>query len=84
MTHEQAEEYERRVLAACCPEVGIHRNGQPDYARYDLFKCPEWLRPPPPVPGDINDRSRLSAGLQRLERVRKVRPTRPEASRAGL
>jgi hypothetical protein len=46
MTHEQAEEYERRVLAACCPEVGFHRDGRPNYARLDQFKCPVWLRSP--------------------------------------
>jgi hypothetical protein len=46
MSPDQAVEYERRVLAACCPEVGFHRDGRPDYAPHDLFKCPAWLRPP--------------------------------------
>ena len=45
MTPEQADEYERRVLATCCPEVGFHRDGRPDYARLERFKCPAWLRP---------------------------------------
>jgi hypothetical protein len=45
MTAAQADEYERRVLAACCPEVGFHRDGRPDYARLQQFKCPVWLRP---------------------------------------
>lgn len=46
MTAEQADEYERRVLAECCPEVGFHRDGRPDYARLQRFTCPDWLRPP--------------------------------------
>jgi hypothetical protein len=46
MSREQADEYERRVLATCCPEVGFHRDGRPDYARLALFKCPVWLKPP--------------------------------------
>ena len=46
MTPEQADEYERRVLATCCPEVGFHRDGRPDYARLERFTCPVWLRPP--------------------------------------
>ena len=45
MTLADADEYERRVLAACCPEVGFHRDGRPDYARQEQFKCPAWLRP---------------------------------------
>jgi hypothetical protein len=45
MTPEQADEYERHVLAACCPEVGVHRDGRPDYARLSQFTCPTWLRP---------------------------------------
>jgi diketogulonate reductase-like aldo/keto reductase len=44
MTPEQADEYERKVLATCCPEVGFHRDGRPDYARLRQFKCPAWLR----------------------------------------
>lgn len=44
MTPEQADEYERRVLATCCPEVGFHRDGTPDYARLRQFKCPAWLQ----------------------------------------
>lgn len=46
MTPEEADEYERRVLATCCPEIGFHRDGRPDYARLEQFKCPVWLRPP--------------------------------------
>ena len=46
MTPEQAEAFERRVLATCCPEVGLHRDGSPDYAGLQQFKCPAWLRPP--------------------------------------
>jgi len=45
MTPEQADEYERRVLAACCPDVGFHRDGRPDYAKVKQFTCPEWLHP---------------------------------------
>jgi hypothetical protein len=46
MSPDQAAEYERRVLVACCPEVGFHRDGRPDYAPHKLFNCPPWLRPP--------------------------------------
>ena len=45
MTPQQADEYERRVLASCCPEIGFHRDGRPDYERLRQFKCPVWLRP---------------------------------------
>jgi PRC-barrel domain len=45
MTPDQADQYERRVLAACCPEIGFHRDGRPDYERLQQFKCPVWLRP---------------------------------------
>jgi len=45
MTPQQADEYERRVLAACCPEIGFHRDGRPDYGRLQQFRCPTWLRP---------------------------------------
>ncbi len=45
MTAAQADEYERRVLANCCPEVGFHRDGRPNYARLQQFTCPTWLRP---------------------------------------
>jgi hypothetical protein len=45
MTMEQADEFERGVLAACCPEVGLHRDGRPDYERLKRFRCPAWLRP---------------------------------------
>jgi hypothetical protein len=34
------------VLAECCPEVGFHRDGRPDYARLQRFTCRDWLRPP--------------------------------------
>jgi hypothetical protein len=40
MTAEDAEEYERRVLAQCCPEIGLHRDGTPDDARLAAFQCP--------------------------------------------
>jgi hypothetical protein len=45
MTPQQADEYERRVLATCCPEIGFHRDGRPDYERLQQFTCPVWLRP---------------------------------------
>lgn len=45
MTAQQADEYERRVLATCCPEIGFHRDGRPDYERLQQFTCPVWLRP---------------------------------------
>lgn len=45
LTPEQADEYERRVLAACCPEIGFHHDGRPNYARLQQFICPAWLRP---------------------------------------
>jgi hypothetical protein len=45
MTSEQADEFERRVLATCCPELGFHHDGRPDYARLHQFTCPTWLRP---------------------------------------
>jgi hypothetical protein len=45
MTPQQADEYERRVLATCCPEIGFHRDGRPDYKRLQQFHCPVWLRP---------------------------------------
>jgi hypothetical protein len=45
MTPEEADEYERRVLATCCPEIGFHRDGRPDYARLRQFTCP-WLGSP--------------------------------------
>lgn len=48
MSPEEADEYERRVLASCCPEVGFHRDGRPDYARQAMFTCPTWLRPQTP------------------------------------
>jgi hypothetical protein len=46
LSHVEAEEFERRVLAECCPEVGLHRDGTPDYSRARSFDCPAWLRPP--------------------------------------
>jgi hypothetical protein len=45
MSPEEADAYERRVLAACCPEVGFHRDGSPAYGRHELFACPDWLQP---------------------------------------
>jgi hypothetical protein len=44
MTSDEAAAYERRVLAECCPEVGLHRDGTPDYGRQTPFQCPSWLR----------------------------------------
>lgn len=44
MTPQQADDYERRVLATCCPEIGFHRDGRPDYERLQQFTCPVWLR----------------------------------------
>ena len=46
MTPAQADEFERHVLARCCPEVGFHLDGSPDYARLRRFTCPVWLRRP--------------------------------------
>jgi hypothetical protein len=45
MSREEAEEFERRVMAECCPEVGLHRGGTPDYEHAASFQCPAWLRP---------------------------------------
>ena len=45
MTPEEADEYERRVLGTCCPEIGFHRDGRPDYARLQQFTC-SWLQSP--------------------------------------
>jgi hypothetical protein len=50
MSREEADDYERRVLATCCPEVGFHRDGRPDYTRQALFQCPTWLQAPAPGP----------------------------------
>jgi hypothetical protein len=50
MSRDEADEYERRVLASCCPEVGLHRNDRPDYASQALFQCPSWLRQPASEP----------------------------------
>jgi hypothetical protein len=44
MTPEEAAAFERRVLGACCPEVGLHRDGTPDYAKLAAFQCPSWLK----------------------------------------
>jgi len=46
MSRDEADEYERRVLASCCPEVGFHRDRRPDYASHAMFQCPSWLRQP--------------------------------------
>lgn len=46
MTPEEASAYERKILAECCPEVGLHRDGTPDYERHPVFTCPSWLRAP--------------------------------------
>jgi hypothetical protein len=45
MSPQQADEYERRVLATCCPEVEFHRDSRPDYTSDKLFSWPRWLRP---------------------------------------
>jgi hypothetical protein len=50
MSRNEADEYERRVLASCCPEIGFHHDGRPDYARQALFQCPAWLQPSAPEP----------------------------------
>jgi len=42
MTPEQADAYERRLLAECCPEIGFHRDGRPDYGRLSQFTCRGW------------------------------------------
>jgi hypothetical protein len=44
MTPEEAIEYERHVLGTCCPEVGLHRDGTPDYSKVAAFQCPAWLK----------------------------------------
>jgi hypothetical protein len=44
MSGAEAADYERKVLALCCPELGLHRNGTPNYARLSAFRCPNWLR----------------------------------------
>jgi hypothetical protein len=46
MTPDAAAAYELRVLGLCCPEVGVHRDGTPDYSRHAAFTCPPWLRSP--------------------------------------
>jgi hypothetical protein len=46
MSEDEAAEFERKVLGRCCPEVGFHRDGTPDYGRLSAFQCPAWLRPP--------------------------------------
>jgi hypothetical protein len=46
MTEDEARDYEMRVLAQCCPEVGLHRDGTPDYSRLAAFQCPAWIRQP--------------------------------------
>jgi hypothetical protein len=40
MTPQHADEYERRVLATYCPEIGFHRDGRPDYEPLRQFTCP--------------------------------------------
>jgi hypothetical protein len=44
MSDVEAADFERRVLAQCCPEVGVHRDGTVDYGRLEAFRCPSWLR----------------------------------------
>lgn len=46
MSEDRAAEFERTVLARCCPEVGFHRDGRPDYGGLSAFECPSWVRPP--------------------------------------
>jgi hypothetical protein len=43
MTPAEVTEFERRVLASCCPEVLRHA-GPPSYDTASRFKCPDWLR----------------------------------------
>ena len=45
MSHEEAARFEGTVLGRCCPEVGFHPDGTPNYARLAAFQCPSWLRP---------------------------------------
>jgi hypothetical protein len=44
MTPDEAIAYERRVLGTCCPEVGLHHDGTPDYSKAAAFQCPAWLK----------------------------------------
>lgn len=46
MTPEQAASWELAVLGNCCPEVGVHKDGTPDYTKLANFQCPAWLRAP--------------------------------------
>ena len=50
MSHEAAARFEGSVLGRCCPEVGFHPDGTPNYARLAAFQCPSWLRPPAGMP----------------------------------
>jgi hypothetical protein len=45
MSLEEAASYELELLAKCCPEVGVHSDGTPDYSRLASFQCPTWLKP---------------------------------------
>ena len=60
----EADAYERQVLANCCPELGFHRNGTPDYSRQERFRCPAWLQPPSPgeSAGDVARANRARGG----------------------
>ena len=76
MSEDEATEFERTVLARCCPEVGFHRDGTPDYARLSAFECPCWVRTPSstaakPAPAK---RARLAPSAVRspISRVRRA------------
>jgi hypothetical protein len=64
----EADAYERQVLANCCPELGFHRDGTPDYSRQERFRCPAWLRPSSP--------GESAVGFARTNRARGGRPLR--------
>jgi hypothetical protein len=46
MSADEAAAFELSVLGQCCPEVGVHRDGRPDYGKLSAFQCPSWLRAP--------------------------------------
>ncbi len=43
MTPAEVIEFERRVLASCCPEV-LRGSDPPEYGTAERFQCPDWLR----------------------------------------
>jgi hypothetical protein len=58
MSEDEAAEFERTVLGRCCPEVGFHRDGRPNYAKSSAFQCPAWLRPIGEYAPEAGDRQR--------------------------